>query len=138
MPENPLIYMAGPYTHLSYHIREKRFKDLCWTAAQLIKSGLMIYSPISHSHPILEIGQLPVSFDYWKEFDEHMISLSSRVIVITLDGWKESRGVTSEISFSVRNQKVVEFYSLSSDNKIEKHSADWVIENFINRLECYA
>jgi len=59
--------------------------------------GLLIFSPISHSHPIALAGDLPLGFDYWEKYDRAMLERCSGLIVLMLDGWKESVGVQAEI-----------------------------------------
>ncbi|MCP4786572.1 MAG: DUF1937 family protein [Fuerstiella sp.] len=47
-----MIYLASPYSHSDANIREKRFRDVCRTAARLMRNGDVVFSPIAHGHPI--------------------------------------------------------------------------------------
>ena len=52
-----LAYLATPYTN--YFLgRKPAFHAACGLAAQLLKRGVNVYSPIVHSHPIAQRGRL--------------------------------------------------------------------------------
>lgn len=97
----PLTYLAGPYSHPDRAVRVGRFECLNAYAAQLMAAGELVYSPISHTHPIAEAGALPLGWEFWKKYDTAFIEHSRRVVVMMLDGWKESKGVTAEIEIAV-------------------------------------
>lgn len=46
------IYLATPYSHPDPKVREWRFENINSFAADLMKCGHVVFSPISHSHPI--------------------------------------------------------------------------------------
>jgi len=98
--DRPLVYLACPYSHDDYAIRVKRFNAVCRAAARLIREGEpMVFSPISHSHPISEHG-LPTNWEFWEPCDRAYLSCCHKLIVLKLDGWRESRGVTAEIEIA--------------------------------------
>jgi hypothetical protein len=98
MNRQPLVYLACPYSHSDRSIRVRRFHAANRAAADLMKSGVMaVFSPISHTHSIAEAGGLPLGFEFWRQFDEAYLSVSNRLIVLTVDGWQESAGVCEEI-----------------------------------------
>ena len=47
-----IIYLACPYTHPSAEVRLQRFELATRAAAKLISEGLIVFSPITMSHPI--------------------------------------------------------------------------------------
>lgn len=100
MNNKPLIYLAVPYSHPDPKIAEQRFNIVNKVAANLIAGGLHIFSPISHSHPIAIIGNLPTDFNFWINYDRSFLECSNKLIVLMLDGWKESKGVTGEIAIA--------------------------------------
>jgi len=65
----------------------------------MMRTGLVVYSPIAHSHGIALYG-LPTDWDYWRRVDEEMMGCCSRVVVLKLDGWHESTGVAGEIEIA--------------------------------------
>lgn len=96
----PLTYLAGPYSHADRAVRLARFEALNKAAADLIAEGHHVYSPISHTHPIAEAGDLPKDWQFWEAYDRIFLAMSWRVVVLTLDGWRESKGVTAELAIA--------------------------------------
>lgn len=95
-----LVYLAGPYSHPDLSVRCDRFKRLNRIAGRLIKEGLLIYSPISHSHPIgIECG-MPFYYEHWRAVDEMMIEKCEHFIVAQIGGWRESIGVRAEVLYA--------------------------------------
>ena len=95
-----MIYLASPYTHGDSEIEETRYRMVCSAAGRLIKEGKHVYSPIAHSRAIASCSNLPTDFTFWAAYDTDMISKSSEMIVLTLKGWEESKGVQAEINIA--------------------------------------
>ena len=104
-----MIYLACPYSHPNKDVREYRFRHANRAAAKLMREGHIIYSPISHTHPIAMEGGLPLDWAYWQSADEFYIRLCEKVIVLMLTGWKSSKGVQAEIEIARALDKPVEF-----------------------------
>lgn len=100
MAEKTLVYLATPYSHPDRSVRVKRFDQVNAVAAKLMRDGLHIYSPISHTHPIAEAGDLPLSFDFWEKYDTAILSTCCKLLVLMLEGWQQSKGVTAEIGIA--------------------------------------
>lgn len=96
----PLIYLALPYTHDNPDVRRFRFRRANEAAGALIEKGLLVFSPISHSHPIAQVADLPKEFTFWQAWNKEMLSRCTELSVLMLDGWEESRGVTWEIDMA--------------------------------------
>lgn len=92
-----LIYLACPYTHANHDVMVSRFNAVNAVAAKLMAQGMYIFSPISHTHPIAEVGGLPRGWDYWEGYDRKILKFCDRIIVLKLDGWDISTGVQAEI-----------------------------------------
>lgn len=95
-----LTYLACPYQHTDKQIMRERFDAVNRAAAQLMREGMYIFSPISHTHPIAECGDLPRGWDYWEAYDRALLSCCSRLIVLQLPGWEQSVGVRAEIAIA--------------------------------------
>jgi len=108
MPSS-LIYLATPYSHSDPAIREQRFREVNAVAARLMREGLHVFSPISHTHPIAEAGDLPRGWEFWEAYDRVLLQACGKIIVLMLDGWRESTGVTAEIAIAEELGLVVEF-----------------------------
>jgi hypothetical protein len=109
-----MIYLACPYSHPDSNVREYRFMKANQMAARLMRDGHIIYSPISHTHPIAMEGDLPLDWAYWQSVDEFYIRLCEKVIVLTLAGWKNSKGVQAEIEIARALDKPVEFMGVGA------------------------
>jgi len=95
-----MIYLASPYSHDDPKIREERFNKVNKAAASLMSQGLIIFSPISHTHPIALAGALPLGWAFWHEYDYEFISMCNKVLVLKLEGWENSIGVNAEIAIA--------------------------------------
>lgn len=95
-----LAYLAVPYSHKDRAVMVERFHKVNKVAAKYMAEGKYVFSPISHSHPIGDAGELPRGWEYWEGFDRIMIGACSKLIVLRLDGWKESTGVQAEIKIA--------------------------------------
>ena len=95
-----LIYLASPYSHPSEETRIERFRSVCATAAKLMAKGYKIFSPIAHTHPIAEAGQLPTGWDYWDSYDRAILSCCKEIWVLRLKGWEFSKGIGAELDIA--------------------------------------
>lgn len=91
-----MIYVASPYSHPEVAVREQRFHDACVATARLLASGQPVFSPIVHGHPLVDQG-LPTDWPFWERFACNHLQRCDGVVVLTLDGWRESVGVAAEI-----------------------------------------
>ena len=92
-----MIYLAAPYTHDEPEMREHRFLMANKVASILMRKGKLVFSPITHGHPIIQEGSLSTSWAYWEKHGSYMLSLCSKLVVICAGGWEESVGVRGEI-----------------------------------------
>jgi hypothetical protein len=97
---NELIYLACPYSDSDITVKVHRFEAVNKAAAKLMNSGKYVFSPISHTHPIAVAGELPTGWEFWKEYDRLMLSRCQKLIVLKLDGWETSVGVSAEIEIA--------------------------------------
>lgn len=98
--ERILSYLASPYTDDDPKVRRTRFEAACAVVGKLMTQGHVVFSPIGHSHCLIEAGGCPVGWEYWQTFDRAIIEISKVVVVLCLDGWKESVGVQAEIAIA--------------------------------------
>jgi len=101
-----MIYLASPYSDLSWQTRDWRWRRVCSAAASLMRKGYIIFSPIAHTRPIAAFG-LPGGWDFWERFDREFIAAAAELWVLTLPGWEESKGVQAEIQIAVDAGKPV-------------------------------
>ncbi len=97
LKESPgFAYIAAPYSSENKGIEMGRFNIVNGICAALIKEGVHLFSSVSHCHPISKAGGLPGGFDFWGEYNKKMLSHSEYFVVLELEGWRESSGVTGE------------------------------------------
>ena len=103
-----MIYLCSPYTHVDAEVRQRRFEAACRAAAELIRMGKTVFSPIAHSHAICRYG-LPVDWRYWEPHGRRFLETCDEVVVLTLNGWQTSVGVQAEIAIARELGKPVTF-----------------------------
>jgi len=103
-----MIYLASPYSHPDPLVREARFDAACRATADLVHAGQVVFSPIVHGHPLVRFG-LPTDWAFWQRFDEEHLRRCDEVVVLQVDGWRESDGVRAEIELAAALGKRVSF-----------------------------
>lgn len=109
------IYLAVPYTGLE----EQSFKAANKVAAQLMKEGDLVYSPISHSHPIANQEGLPTDYKFWYEHNKAFIEWADYIyfIVLGIEGYDlidNSKGCKVEKDLAMELDKKIRYYILSN------------------------
>jgi len=99
------IFLACPYGHADKNVVEQRFHLSNAVAAKIARSGSVVFSQVSMSHPInahlsdldkAGIGAL------WAPIDAVFMESMTEIIVIDASGWEQSAGVAREIDFFKR------------------------------------
>lgn len=103
----PLYYLASPYSHPDPKVKKQRAELVTETAVDLLHHGIFVFAPIAYNEP-WEKYNLPGDWNFWCEFDKTFVArCDGGVIVLMLDGWEKSIGVTAEIEFATsRGQPV--------------------------------
>lgn len=107
-----MIYLASPYSHHDPTVRELRFRAACQAAAALVRDGHAVFSPIAHSHALVEHG-LPMDWSYWEAHDRHHLSHCDEVVVLMLDGWEASVGIREEVRMAKQLNKPVRYIDVA-------------------------
>ncbi len=103
-----MIYLASPYSHPDPAVREQRFHAACRAAVSLLLAGQPVFSPIAHSHPLVDHG-LPGDWSFWQRYDREMLARCDEVVVLALDGWETRVGVREEIGLARELGKLVRY-----------------------------
>lgn len=117
-----IIYIACPYSDPDPNVRRRRFAEVNLLAARLIREGEVVYSPISHSHPITETG-LANDWSFWQRQDLAMLKVCSSLLVYCLPGWDLSTGVRAEIDAANKADMPVVFHMPEMEALIGRRSA---------------
>lgn len=111
-PARKVIYLACPYTDPDPAVRKARFDVATIVAADLIRAGNIVYSPITMTHPIdmvLAGASNTLGSDYWVAFDEAFMEMCSEMVVIQLEGWERSNGIRREIAYFMDHKKPIRY-----------------------------
>jgi hypothetical protein len=111
-----MIYLASPYSHSDPAVREFRFREACRAAAKFMRCGQPVFSPIAHGHCICTYG-LPTDWRFWEPFDRRQLERCDEVVVLMLDGWRESVGVQAEIRIAAESGKPVRYVAPEGHEK---------------------
>ena len=115
------IYLASPYSHPDKAVRQQRFEAVCRVAAKLVAQGENVFSPIAHSHPLAEYGDLPpMDHEMWLRVDLAFLERCREMRIVKLDGWAQSKGVAEEISIADELGKPIRFIELHDLDGVAK------------------
>lgn len=90
-------YLASPYSKFQPS-PQAAFEEIAHQCALLIKAGVPVFSPIAHTHPISQYGDIdPLDCDTWLAVDRPLMDAAKGLIVCCMDGWQVSYGVEEEI-----------------------------------------
>ena len=90
-------YLATPYTHYPSGTAAA-YLVACQLTACLVERGLVVYSPIVHSHPLTLYSRLnPVDHKLWMKVDAPMLEGATALIVAAIESWRLSDGIKFEI-----------------------------------------
>lgn len=107
----PLYYLATPYTKFDQGL-EQAFIEAAKAAAILLKRGLFVFSPITHSHPIAVHGAMDgKDHDVWMPLDIAVLDECDEMLVVMMPGWNESHGIGLEIAHARKMGKPITWLS---------------------------
>lgn len=92
------IYLAAPYSHHHADVRESRVAETTRVAARLMEQGHVVFSPITHGHECAKYlpKALVENHDFWIQQCLPMLEDCDLMVVVPLEGWRESRGIMLE------------------------------------------
>lgn len=103
------IYLATPYSKYPQGI-EAAFAEACRICGDLLRRGLIVYSPIAHTHPIAIHANIdPYDHAVWLPFDHVRMAKSDAMLIAKMDSWDISTGIQHEIQYFADNRKPI-FY----------------------------
>lgn len=98
------IYLAAPYSHKDPLVRERRVTKVNKKAAELMMDGHLVFSPLSHSHPISFFCAVdPCDNDFWLRQDLWILAICDEMHILCLGGWYESKGIQTEVRFAIKH-----------------------------------
>lgn len=110
--DEKIIYLAIPYTwnpEQSFIIANK-------VSAELMKQGYVVFSPVSHSHPIAKYLDFEIKFDhdFWMSKDLPILKRCDKIIFVVIgdDGMSlidDSNGCQNEKKTAIENNIKIEY-----------------------------
>lgn len=124
MSKTTLAYLATPYSKYPRGLVQA-FIDASELAARLLRSGVHVYCPIAHTHPLAVYGKLdPLDHSIWLPFDETIMSRCDTLIVAHMEGWQESKGIAHEIEYFERMRKpIFDLPDITTCNMVRRQDA---------------
>lgn len=111
-----MIYLASPYSHPDPKVKQQRFEQVCKVAAQLMRQDRVVFCPIAHTHPMDKyVPQGENTHGFWLRQDFEFLQLCSDLYIVTLDGWKESKGVQAEMALAKMLHLPISFIDTDGD-----------------------
>ena len=102
-----LAYLSSPYTKYRRGIAEAHFQA-CALTARLLEKGVMVYSPIAHSHSVAMAGGLdPMNIELWYKHNELVMDRCDTLIVANMIGWRRSEGIAMEVNYFLAMDKPI-------------------------------
>ena len=77
-----------------------------------------------HSHPLVRFS-LPTDWEFWQRNDREHMRCCHQVVVLTLDGWRESQGVQAEMDLAIDMDLPIEPEDLHAALSL----TGWILEN---------
>jgi len=100
-------YLATPYSRFPAGLEEAH-RQACLAAAECFREGLVVFSPIAHSHAIAFVGGLGGDYETWQHCAEAMMAAAG-LIVVMMEGWEASVGIEAEIQWFRRAGKPIAY-----------------------------
>jgi len=106
--EAAVIYLASPYSHRNSKVREERFQAACQATANLVRAGHAVFAPIVLGPPLERCG-IPSDWTFWQALARKYLARCDEMLVLQLDGWRESEGVQAELALAAELGKRVHY-----------------------------
>lgn len=94
------IYLASPYTTRDSFILHQRYRAALRAAGELMKRGEMVFCPVAYGHSVEDKLKTEFPYEYWMKLSLNMLIGASKLYVLTIPGWDESKGIEQEIRFA--------------------------------------
>jgi nucleoside 2-deoxyribosyltransferase len=107
------IYLAAPYAHPDPVTREMRVELVNRKAARLMEEGNLVFSPLSHSHPISKWCRIDsCSHNFWLKQDLWILEICDEMHIYCLEGWESSKGIAIEKAYAQKLNIPVKLISI--------------------------
>lgn len=111
MNNKALVYVACPYRGKTENETEQNFEIFLQVDAHLTREGYFTVSPLL-KNLVCMTGDLPQTWDYWKEYSKVLMSRCDYLIVVMLEGWSTSEGINGEIALANELSIPIHYFDL--------------------------
>ena len=129
------LYLGSPYGDPDPEIMHKRFRVAEWVAYNImVNQRITVYSPILSWHEPAARWKMPLDWKFWREPSRDMLKGANALIILPLEGWLHSRGLTEERTWAKNWERPIEFLYIGDksvdivDNFIRSYSLDHCLE----------
>jgi len=122
-----LYYMASPFTHKDEKIQEERYNLATKASVGLLKHGIYVFAPIAYNGSWTRF-ELPPDWSFWEPFDKCFVDRCDALLILKIDGWKESVGINAEIEYAKEQGKSIHYVTLE---QIESGDLDHLIKSYV-------
>lgn len=92
-----LVYLATPYK-LFPGGPDAAFIEAARLQARLIEESIMVYCPITHTHPPATYGNMdPHDYNIWLKLSDVFIDRCDALVIATMASWENSSGIAHEL-----------------------------------------
>lgn len=106
-----LKYLACPFSHEDSEVEIARWNLSTQVAAHMMGNDMPhVHNPLTTSLLYQNINDsIPSSWHFWERVDFEYLSMSSKLYVLKINGWRQSRGVSAEIKYAEDNDMEVSY-----------------------------
>lgn len=128
MKVRQIAYIASPYTHTDSAVMLSRYEKVRDATAILQdrEGGFSYYSPVTHGHNIFHNSaqvKLPIASHFWLDLCIPFLAAADSLLILPLEGWKESSGIKREIEIAVKlNISIGVITEELLENRIQLHN----------------
>ncbi len=97
-----VIYLAAPYSSPDSYVEWSRYKKTCSAAARMMAEGIAVFSPLANTIPAVHLGGLDIDHAAFLRIDKTILARCDELLILALDGWRQSRGVQQEAAEAIR------------------------------------
>jgi hypothetical protein len=113
LDKKKIYYMASPYSSDDVVLKATRVQLAIDAAIHFMHLDIVVFPPIALNGPWATTHNIRGDWTYWERYDKMYIDrCDGGVIVLMLEGWDRSVGVTAEIEYAKSTGKDVYYITM--------------------------
>lgn len=99
------VYVAAPLTHKDADVVATRLKNCAIACGILMRKHYPVLCPnmLTEGINVHSSERFPTHWEYWRDLDLSILRHAKMLLVVQLEGWDTSVGVTAEIQYAHLN-----------------------------------